>query len=306
MNPLITNLLQVQTPPADTLKEPAAVLDQTIRTIMQTPVDQLISSGLEYGVDFGLKILAAIVIYIVGAWLIRKIKRLIGKICQRRNLDASLTSFLLSFTSISLSILLIVTTISVLGVDTTSFVALLAGSGVAIGMALSGTLQNFAGGIMILVFKPFKVGDFIEAQGYSGTVTSIEITSTHINTPDNKKIILPNGALSNGTINNYSTTGVRRCNWDMSIPYGTDLEKAKSTGLAIIKAHKAVVNDPAEPHVYLTEFGTGYIVLSFRCWVKVDDYWDLFFDINEQIYNEFPKNGLYAPVPKMDITVKNS
>ena len=159
---------------------------------------------------------------------------------------------------------------------------------------------------MILVFKPFKVGDYIEAQGYSGTVTAIEITSTHINTPDNKKIILPNGALSNGTINNYSTTGIRRCNWDMSIPYGTDLEKAKSTGLAIIRAHKAVVNDPAEPHVYLTEFGTGYVTLSFRCWVKVDDYWDLFFDINEQIYNEFPKNGLYAPVPKMDITVKNS
>ena len=144
------------------------------------------------------------------------------------------------------------------------------------------------------------------ARGYSGTVTAIEITSTHINTPDNKKIILPNGALSNGTINNYSTTGIRRCNWDMSIPYGTDLEKAKSTGLAIIRAHKAVVNDPAEPHVYLTEFGTGYVTLSFRCWVKVDDYWDLFFDINEQIYNEFPKNGLYAPVPKMDITVKNS
>ena len=171
---LITNLLQAQTMPADSLKEPAAVLDQTIRTIIQTPVDQLISTGLEHGVKFGLKILAAILIYIIGAWLIKKIKRIIRRICERRSLDASLTSFLLSFTSISLSILLIVTTISVLGVDTTSFVALLAGSGVAIGMALSGTLQNFSGGIMILVFKPFKVGDYIEAQGYSGTVTAID------------------------------------------------------------------------------------------------------------------------------------
>lgn len=302
---LLTNLLQAQAIPADSLKEPAAVLDQTIKTIIQTPVDQLISTGLDYGLKFGVKILAAILIYTIGAWLIKKIKRLIGKICKKRNLDTSLTTFLLSFTSISLSILLIVTTISVLGVDTTSFVALLAGSGVAIGMALSGTLQNFSGGIMILVFKPFKVGDFIEAQGYSGTVTSIEITATHINTPDNKKIILPNGALSNGTINNYSTTGLRRCDWNVSVPYGTDLEKAKETGLALIRKHKAVVNEPAAPHVYLTSFEAGYVVLSFRSWVKVDDYWDIFFEINEEIYKEFPKNGLNAPIPKMDITVKN-
>ena len=302
----LIHLLQSQTIPADSLKEPAAVIDQTIKTLMQTPVDQLISTGLDYGLKLGTKILAAIIIYLVGAWLIRKIKRIVQKICEKRSLDASLTSFLLSFTSISLSILLIVTTISVLGVDTTSFVALLAGSGVAIGMALSGTLQNFAGGIMILIFKPFKVGDYIEAQGYDGTVTSIEITATHINTPDNKKIILPNGALSNGTINNYSTTGVRRCNWDISIPYGTDLEKAKAAGLSIISAHKAVINDPAAPHVYLTGFETGYIMLSFRAWVNVDNYWDLLFDINEQIYKEFPKQGLNAYVPKMDITVKNA
>ena len=302
----LIHLLQAQAIPADSLKEPAAVIDQTIKTLMQTPVDQLISTGLDYGLKLGTKVLAAIIIYLVGAWLIRKIKKLIHKICEKRNLDASLTTFLLSLTSISLTILLIVTTISVLGIDTTSFVALLAGSGVAIGMALSGTLQNFAGGIMILIFKPFKVGDYIEAQGYDGTVTSIEITATHINTPDNKKIILPNGALSNGTINNYSTTGLRRCNWDISIPYGTDLEKAKAAGLSIITAHKAVVNDPAAPHVYLTTFATGYIVLSFRAWVNVDNYWDLLFDINEQIYKEFPKNGLDVYIPKMDITVKNA
>jgi len=302
---LYTNLLQAQVIPADSLKEPAAVLDQTIRTIMQTPAEQLISTGLDYGLKFGVKILAAILIYIIGAWLIKKIKKIIRRICEKRNLDASLTTFLLSFTGISLSILLVVTTISVLGVDTTSFVALLAGSGVAIGMALSGTLQNFSGGIMILAFKPFKVGDYIEAQGYSGTVTSIEITSTHINTPDNKKIILPNGILSNGTINNYSTTGLRRCDWNVSIPYGTDLEKAKSTGLAIIKSHSAIETSPEAPHVFLTSFEAGYVVLSFRAWVKVDDYWGLFFDINEQIYKEFPKNGLNAPIPKMDVTVKN-
>lgn len=302
----ILNLLQTQIVPADSLKEPAAVIDQTIKTLMQTPADQLISTGLDYALKLGVKVLAAFIIYFVGAWLIKKIKHIVQKICEKRKLDISLTTFLLSFTGISLSVLLIVTTISVLGVDTTSFVALLAGSGVAIGMALSGTLQNFAGGIMILVFKPFKVGDYIEAQGYDGTVTSIEITATHINTPDNKKIILPNGALSNGTINNFSTTGVRRCNWDISIPYGTDIEKAKAIGLSIISAHKAVVNDPAAPHVFLTTFATGYVVLSFRAWVHVDNYWDLLFDINEQIYKEFPKNGLDVYVPKMDITVKNA
>lgn len=303
---LFTNLLQAQTAPADTLKEPAKVLTETIQTIIQTPVDQLVSTAMEHAVSFGLKILGAIVIYSIGAWLIKKIKRLTAKICEKRSLDASLTSFLLSFIGISLSILLIVTTISVLGVDTASFVALLAGSGLAIGMALSGTLQNFAGGIMILVFKPFKVGDYIEAQGFGGTVTAIEITATHINTPDNKKIILPNGALSNGTINNYSTTGLRRCDWNVSIPYGTDFDKAKETGLNIIKTNPAVVNDPAEPVVYLTNFETGYVVLSFRAWVKVDNYWDLFFEINEKLYKEFPKNGLYAPVPKMNVTINNN
>lgn len=301
---LFANLLQAQTVPADSLKEPAAVINETIQTIIQTPVDQLISSGIDYVLSFGLKIISAIIIYTVGAWLIRKIKNITKRICEKRTLDASLTSFLLSFIGISLSILLIVTTISVLGVDTTSFVALLAGSGLAIGMALSGTLQNFAGGIMILIFKPFKVGDFIEAQGFSGTVTSIEITATHINTPDNKKIILPNGALSNGTINNYSTTGLRRCDWNVSIPYGTDFDKAKEVGLNIIKSNSTVVNEPAEPAVFLASFEMGYVVLSFRAWVHVDNYWDLFYDINEKLYKELPKNGLYAPVPKMNVTIE--
>lgn len=303
---LFTTLLQAQTAPADSLKEPAAVLNETIQTIIQTPVDQLISTGLDYVLSFGLKIISAILIYTIGAWLIRKIKRLTKKICEKRSLDASLTTFLLSFIGISLSIILIVTTVSVLGVDTTSFVALLAGSGLAVGMALSGTLQNFAGGIMILIFKPFKVGDFIEAQGFSGTVTSIEITATHINTPDNKKIILPNGALSNGTINNYSTTGLRRCDWNVSVPYGTDLDKAKEVGLNVIKTNATVVNNPEAPHVFLASFEQGYVILSFRAWVNVDDYWGLFFDINEKLYKEFPKNGLYAPIPKMDVTVNKN
>lgn len=301
-NTLFTALQAI---PADSLKEPAAIIDQTIRTIIETPADKLIANGLDYAVKFGIKVLSAFLIYIIGAWLIKKIKALLKKIFIKRAVDESLSTFLLSVISITLTVLLLITTISVLGIDTTSFVALLAGSGLAIGMALSGTLQNFAGGIMILVFKPFKVGDYIEAQGFSGTVKSIEITTIHLSTPDNKIIILPNGALSNGTINNYSTTGLRRCDWTISVAYGSNVEQVKEELLNIVKSHPATLNEPAEPFVALAELAESSIKFTLRAWVSSENYWDLFFNVNEKIYNNLPKAGISFPFPQLDVNIKN-
>ena len=210
-------------------------------------------------------------------------------------------SFLLSFVSITFSVLLIVTTISVLGVDTTSFVALLAGSGLAIGMAMSGTLQNFAGGIMILLFKPFRVGEYIEAQGFSGTVKSIEITTTHITTPDNKTVILPNGALSNGSINNYSASGTRRCEWNIGISYGDDVAKAKEIILNIIRNRPEIINTPAEPFAALSNLADSAVIIPARAWVNSDNYWTLYYEVNERIYTELPANGISFPFPQMDV-----
>lgn len=296
--------LQAGKVPADSLKAPAKVIDETIKTVLQTPIDQLISTGIDHAIKAGEKILAAFIIYIIGAWLIRKSKKILRRIFEKRGVEPSLATFLLSFTSITFSILLIITTISVLGVDTTSFVALLAGSGLAIGMALSGTLQNFAGGIMILLFKPFKVGDFIEAQGFSGTVQSIEITTTHITTPDNKTIILPNGSLSNGSINNYSATGTRRCDWNIGISYGDDVAKAKEIILALIRKHPAVINTPAEPVAVLSNLADSAVIITAKAWTNSENYWTFYYDINEAIYNELPKHNINFPFPQMDITLK--
>ncbi|MEG0891401.1 MAG: mechanosensitive ion channel [Bacteroidales bacterium] len=300
---LLFSILSLQAVPTDSLKAPAKVIDHTIRTMLTTPLDQLISTGIDYTIKLGIKILAAFIIYIIGAWLIRKGKKILRKVFDKKGIEASLSSFLLSVVSITFSVLLIVTTISVLGVDTTSFVALLAGSGLAIGMALSGTLQNFAGGIMILMFKPFKIGDYIEAQGFGGTVLSIEITTTHITTADRKTIILPNGALSNGSINNFSTSGTRRCEWNIGISYGDDVAKAKELILNIINNHPVVINTPAVPFAALSSLGDSAVIITARAWVNSDDYWTLVYDVNESIYNELPKNGINFPFPQMDVHV---
>ena len=292
---------------SDTLtKTPVTVIDETIKTLGDTPIESIITTGLDYLVKFGLKILAAFAIYIIGAWIVKKTKRLIKNIFIKRNLDPSLASFILSFYSITFTILLIIVTIGVLGVDTSSIVAVLAGSGLAVGMALSGTLQNFAGGMMILLFKPFKIGDFIEAQGYSGTVQSIEITTTHITTPDNKKIILPNGALSNGSINNYSITGTRRCEWKIGISYGDDVAVAKQVILNIIKEHPALINEPMEPFAALADLADSSVIVVARAWTKSEDYWTFIFDVNEKVYNELPKHGINFPFPQLDVHLKQS
>ncbi len=288
----------------DSLESSSNLINKAYSYITDTPTDQIISTGLENAINLGLKILAAALIYIIGIWIVKKIRNILRKTLNKKSFDPSVSSFLLSLSSFTLYILLIITTISALGVDTTSIVAILAGSGLAIGLALSGTLQNFAGGVMILLFKPFKVGDYIEAQGESGTVTSIEITATHISTPDNKIIILPNGVLSNNVITNFSSSGVRRCDWKVGVAYGSDITKAKELILNIIKENKSVLNTPFEPFVAIDTMGDSSVILVARAWVGTDGYWDLFYDINEKIYNTLPANNISFPFPQLDVHIK--
>jgi small conductance mechanosensitive channel len=216
-------------------------------------------------------------------------------------MDASLSSFLQSFVSISLIIFLIIITVSTLGVDTSSFVALLAGSGLAVGMALSGTLQNFAGGIMILLFRPFKVGDFIDAGGNAGTVKSIKITATELITPDRKVIIVPNGQLSSGTINNYSSSDKRRCEWNIGISYGDNYDNAEKVIKEMLGKNPMVLNDPEPPFVGLSQLGDSAVVLVVRAWVESGNYWALFFEMNARFYKELPGHGINFPFPQMDV-----
>ncbi|MCI1786017.1 MAG: mechanosensitive ion channel [Bacteroidales bacterium] len=258
-------------------------------------------------IDFGLKVLAAIAIYIVGAWLIKKVKLLLKKFFQKKGTEGAIASFVTSLTTITLTVLLLVITIGALGVNTTSLAALLAAGGMAIGMALSGTVQNFAGGIMILAFKPFKSGDYIEAQGYSGTVTEVNIVSTKLTTVDNRSIILPNGALSNGNINNYSQHKIRRVEWLVDVEYGSDSDNVKNELFSLLDKDKRILHashkGAADPFIALSALKDSSIEFVVRAWVKAEDYWNVYFSYNETVYTELPKKGINFPFPQMDVHV---
>lgn len=265
----------------------------------------------QLGVDlihFGLKLLLAVVIYIVGIWLIRLVKRALRKLFDSRGTDKTVASFVSSFTSVVLTIVLIVVTISTLGVNTTSLAALLAGGGVALGMALSGTLQNFSGGLLILAFKPFKVGDFIEAQGYAGTVTEMSIVSTRLTLPDNRSVTIPHGALANGNINNYSRNPLRRLEWTVSLEYGTDADACEAKLLEIAKSDPRILDastpSASDPFASVKELGDSAVVFLLRAWVRRDDYWDVYFSVNDAIYKQLPESGFKFPFPQLDIHFK--
>ena len=242
----------LQTQPIDSLniQEELAVVAEKLST---TPVTVLVSELLDKAVAFGLKVLAALAIYLIGAWAIRKIKGVVGRIFERKKTDAAIASFVQSIISIALTVILIIITIGAVGIDTTSIAALLAGGGMAIGMALNGTVQNFAGGIMIIAFKPFKAGDYIQAQGYEGTVSEVNIVSTKLTTVDNRSIIIPNGALSNGTVNNFSQNQLRRLDWTVSVEYGASIDDTKKVLMDILKRHKD------------SQFSQGCTCRSFCC-----------------------------------------
>lgn len=301
------NLFSIlQAEPVDSLNRVQTELAAVAEKIATTPTSELIGDLLDKAVSFGLKVLAALLIYFVGAWLIRKVKKILQRIFDRKGTDAAIASFVQSIASIALTVVLVIITVGALGVDTTSLAALLAGGGMAIGMALNGTVQNFAGGIMILIFKPFKAGDFIETQGLSGTVSEVTITSTKLLTVDNKVIIIPNGALSNGTINNYSDKPLRRVDLSVCVEYGSSSEDVKKVILDIAKADSRILTNPAEPFVALNALKDSSIQFTVRLWVNSPDYWDVYFDMTEKIYKELPKNGIHFPFPQLDINIKQN
>ena len=298
------NLLQADAVPDSAVVEKAVdVTKEAVTGLAHGDVSyltQFLQQALSFCVEAGKTILVAVIIYIVGRFLVSLINRLVKNAMERRNLDPSIKTFVCSFVNIMLTVLLIIAVVSALGVNTTSFAALLASFGVAAGMALSGNLSNFAGGLIILLLKPFRVGDYIEAQGYAGTVSEILIFNTVLKTVDNKVIFLPNGALSSGSIINYSREEKRRVDFTVSVEYGQDVDEAKKVLQEIFAKDSRILKEPA-PFVALASMAASSVDLTARVWVGAADYWAVFFETQETIYAEFNKRGIAFPFPQLTI-----
>lgn len=255
---------------------------------------------LDFAIRAGERILIAAVVFIVGRFLISMLNKFVGRLMDKRKIDVSIKTFVKSLVNILLTVLLIISVVGALGVETTSFAALLASAGVAVGMALSGNLQNFAGGLVVLLFKPYKVGDWIESQGVSGTVKEIQIFHTILATADNKVIYVPNGAMSSGVVTNYSHQTTRRVEWIVGIDYGEDFEKVQRILSDILAADKRILNDPA-PFIGLHALDASSVNVVTRVWVNSADYWGVYFDINQAIYETFNEKGINFPFPQLTV-----
>lgn len=271
-----------------------------MKDLAQIDWSQALATLIQDGTALGTTIIKAALVFFIGRFVVRMINALIRKILSKRNIDPSIKTFVGSLVNITLMVLLIISVVGALGVQTTSFAALLASAGVAIGMALSGNLQNFAGGLIILLFKPYKVGDYIESQTQSGTVREIQIFHTILTTPDNKVIYVPNGSLSSGVIVNYSDQTRRRVDWVFGVEYGEDYEKVKAVLTEIIRADARILTDP-EPFIGLSEFAASSVNVTARVWVESADYWGVYFDINRTVYKVFNERGIGFPFPQLTV-----
>ena len=276
---------------------------ETVEQIKSMPFQEAVEFVTKGLMNFAWDILVAIAIYIVGRWIIRYLDRLLERIFTRRNMEISLAKFVRSFVKTALYVILIVSLVRKLGVDTSSFVALLASTGVAIGMALSGTLQNFAGGIMILLLRPFRIGDYVQTQGFEGIVKEIKLFNTVLNTVDNKLITLPNGPIVNNVINNNSAENRRRVDLSVSISYGDDYDVARQAILDIIAADARIEQDPA-PFVAIGSLGDSAVNITIKVWAKSSDYWGIYHNLNEQIYKQLPTKGIHFPFPQMQVHIE--
>ena len=263
-------------------------------------LDIVIQNLIDSGISAGKHIIAAVVIFIVGRFLIKLINRLVASILQRRHIEISVQTFLSSLVNIILTILLIITVIGALGVNTTSFAALIASAGVAIGMALSGNLQNFAGGLIILLFKPYRVGDFIDVCGVQGTVSAVQIFHTILLTPDNKAVYLPNGSTSSSTITNYSREDKRRIEWTFGIDYGEDVNRARTAILSVITADARILPDPA-PFVAVGGLSDSSVDIIVRVWVPTEEYWNVYYDMHQRVYETFNEQKINFPYPQQTV-----
>ena len=250
---------------------------------------------------YGPPLLLAIVTLVIGWWIIKWLTRLFVKIMDKREVDPGLKSFLKSMVSILLKIMLIISIAGMVGIETTSFIAILGAAGLAVGLALSGTLQNFAGGVMILLFKPFKVGDFIEAKGHMGSVREIQIFNTILKTPDNKTIIIPNAQIANDSMVNFSTEEERRVDLSFGISYSDDIDKAKGIIQDIVQADSRILNEPDKPFIAVSELADSSVNIVVRLWANASDYWGIYFDMHEKVKKTFDAKGVSFPFPQMDV-----
>ena len=278
-------------------------VSETIETLSGLTLGEVIHAATDLAISVVGKLIQLALIWYVGRWISRRLVKLVKLMMDKHEVTPSVRSFVASLLDVVSLIVILIMIISVLGIDTSSFIALFASAGVAIGMALSGTLQNFAGGVIILLFRPFKVGDFIEAQGVAGTVREIQIFNTLVATGDNKVILLPNGPVSTGIINNYSREDVRRVDMVFSISYGDDFEKAKEVLLRIINEDERILDKPSAPAINLLELAASSIDISVKIWCKQSDYWSVKFDMNKKVYEIFPKEGLNFPYQTFTVNV---
>ena len=270
-------------------------------TITSEMVNEFIAKALNASIDLGGRILAALIIFIIGKFLINWANKLFATMLQKRKVDASIQSFLKSIVNITLLVMLFLAVIGKLGIELTSFAALLASVGVAVGMALSGNLSNFAGGVIILVFRPYKVGDYIEAStGVSGTVTDIQIFHTVLTTPDNKVIFAPNGAMSSAVVTNYSRKETRRLDFTFGVEYGTDFQQARTILMEIINQDTRILKDPT-PFVEIGTLADSSVNITVRVWVNASDYWAVNFDMNKNVYATFNEKGISFPFPQLTV-----
>lgn len=264
----------------------------------------LLQQLIELGVSFGKKILMAVIIYLVGRYIVRFLKRVVNGFLDRRNVVPEVKTFVGSIVSVSLNLILIISVVGALGIETTSFAALLASAGVAIGMAMSGQMQNLAGGVLILLQKPYKIGDYIETNGIQGSVESIQIFTTKLKTVDNKVITVPNGAISGSVLTNYSDQPLRRVDFSFGVEYGQDFEQAKRVLMQVIDADEHILKDPA-PFVELGELADSSVNITVRVWCNGADYWTVFFDMNRKVYETFNKEGIGFPFPQITVHQAN-
>lgn len=277
-----------------------ARLTEVVTQLVSMDMRDVWSQIIEWCIWTGIKIVAALIIFYVARWILGRLEKIVDAVLTRRKVEVSLHSFILTALKAVGYVIIIVILVSVLGFDSSAFIAILASMGLAIGMALSGTLQNFAGGIMLLVLRPYRVGDYIEAQGVSGTVHSIQLFTTIIHTTDKKTIYIPNNVISTSIINNYSTSTTRRCSWRVSATYGDDFDQIREALMEIISRDKRILTSPA-PVVRIDALADSAVIIEARVWVMNEDYWGVYDSVNEIIYKELPHRGVRFPFPQLDV-----
>lgn len=263
-------------------------------------LSELMTRAGELTMQYIPKVLLALVTLVIGLWLIKLVDRISNRTMEKAGVDTTLQKFLSSMGSILLKVMLFISVASMIGIEMTTFVAVLAAAGLAVGLALQGSLANFAGGVMIILFKPFKVGDFIEAQGHMGVVESIEVFITSIKTIDNKVVIMPNGPLSNGNIVNYTAMPERRVDLTFGISYRDDIATAKLVFNQVIKEESRILITPA-PQVVVSELGDSSVNFFVRAWVKTEDYWDVYFSMQEKVKLALERGHITIPFPQRDV-----